>query len=283
MFYEGSEKRLEITTTLNLLEFNNSFWQEMVKQASAFILSDINNEQLKAFLLSESSLFVWKHRLLLITCGETHLLQAALFFQKAVQRTEITSLLFQRHQAYYPERQKSSFQQDSLQLQNVLKGDSHHWTEGYCGDIFLFGNNQQNSSSKNIIMLHGLASDFFEELKTRKVEASIVASQLQLKRYFKGFIIDQYSFEPKGYSLNAIDGERYFTLHITPEKCTSYVSFESNLLADEVNDFQQHLLALFQPQRAYLMSFTATKRGLKIKTTDIIKRETKASPLIITN
>ena len=47
MFYEGSEKRLEITCTLNLLDFEDRFWQEMVKQAGALILSDINNGQLK--------------------------------------------------------------------------------------------------------------------------------------------------------------------------------------------------------------------------------------------
>ncbi|PKG40603.1 S-adenosylmethionine decarboxylase [Psychromonas sp. Urea-02u-13] len=269
MFYEGSEKRLEITSTLNLLEFDEDFWQEMVKQAGAFIISKIENEQIKAFLLSESSLFVWKNRLLLITCGETHLLQAALFFQKAVQRQEITSLLFQRHQAHYPERQKSSFQQDSLQLQNKLKGNSQHWSKGYCGDIFLFGNNQQANPTKNIFMLHELGSVFFEELQKGKVDTSRVAKQLKLTSYFNGFSIDQYSFEPKGYSLNAIDGERYFTLHITPEKLSSYISFESNLSAHEVSVFQQHLSVLFQPQRAYLMLFNATKQKLNIETRQV--------------
>ena len=271
MFYEGSEKRLEITSTLNLLEFEDSFWQAMVKQAGAYIISDVKNEHLKAFLLSESSLFVWKHRLLLITCGETHLLQASLFFQKMVKRSEITSLLFQRHQAFQPERQKSNFQQDSLQLQKKLKGDSHHWSENYCGDIFLFGNNQQSNATKNILMIHNLSGHFFEQLQRKKVPAKEVALQLQLAEHFKGFVFDQHSFEPKGYSLNSIDTERYFTLHITPEEKSSYISFESNLAADEVRDFQQHLITLFQPQRAYLMSFEAKRHTLNITTREIIK------------
>lgn len=281
MFYEGSEKRLEITSTLNLLDLDDSFWQEMVKQAGAFILSQVSNTHLKAFLLSESSLFVWKHRLLLITCGETHLLQASLFFQRKVKRSQITSLLFQRHQAHYPERQKSSFQQDSLQLKKELKGDSHHWHENYCGDIFLFGNNQQNNSTKNIFMLHDLGGNVFEELQSGKVDASRIASQLQLAVYFKGFIIDQYSFEPNGYSLNAIDAERYFTLHITPEKLSSYISFESNLEADKVSEFHQILIALFQPKRAYLMSFDASEKTLNITTDDLVKGEAMASPILI--
>jgi len=266
MFYEGSEKRLEITTTLNLLEFDNDFWNTMVKQAGAYIISQIDNQHVKAFLLSESSLFVWKNRLLLITCGETHLLQASLYFQQHVQRNEITSLLFQRHQATYPARQKSNFQQDSLLLQEQLKGDSHHWNEDYCGDMFLFGNNQQTHATKNILMLHGLDGDFFEELQSGKVLAERVASRLKLLQQFHTFTIDQYSFDPKGYSLNAIKGESYFTLHLTPEKLSSYLSFESNLSALEVQHFQHYLIGLFKPQRSYLMTFTPAKQTLTINT-----------------
>ncbi|WP_022942368.1 hypothetical protein [Psychromonas hadalis] len=270
MFYEGTEKRLEITCKRNLLEFDNFFWQAMVKQAGAYIISQVENEQLKAFLLSESSLFVWKNRLLLITCGETHLLQAVLYFQKRVQRSDITSLLFQRHQNHQPNRQKSNFQQDSLQLQRQLQGDSHHWSENYCGDIFLFGNNQQPHSTKNILMLHDLKGTFFECLQQRKVDAKTVALQLKLATYFNHFTIDQYSFEPKGYSLNAIDGQDYFTLHLTPEKQSSYISFESNLQNNQVTKFHQHLIKLFSPQRAYLMFFNASNNTLDIETKVLI-------------
>lgn len=269
MFYEGSEKRLEITCTLNLFELNHHFWAEMVEQAGAYIISEIKNEEVKAFLLSESSLFIWKHRLLLITCGETYLLQAALFFQKKVHRHEITSLLFQRHQALNPERQKTSFQQDSLQLQQHLTGVSQHWNANYCGDIFLFGNNQQPVSTKNIFMLHGLTSPFFDELQSGKVATVRVAEKLQLTKYFHRFTIDQYSFEPKGYSLNAISDEHYFTLHITPEKLSSYLSFESNLDDHDILRFHHHLITLFKPSRNALMTFTTANRTLQIQTSAI--------------
>ena len=270
MFYEGSEKRLEITTTINLLALENQFWHEMVKQAGAYIISSIENPQLKAFLLSESSLFVWKNRLLLITCGETHLIKASLFFQQKVARKEINSLLFQRHQAHFPERQKSSFQQDSLLLQKRLKGDSHHWHEDYCGDIFLFGNNQQPKATKNILMLHGLQGDFFEKLQQGKVQAETITKQLQLNQHFNDFHIDHFSFDPKGYSVNAIDGEHYFTVHITPEKLTSYLSFESNLLIADIEHFKQNLMHLLQPQRGYLMTFSPSQERLEIATEVIV-------------
>ena len=266
MFYEGSEKRLEITSTLNLLEFDNHFWEEMVKKAGAYILSHIENSQLKAFLLSESSLFVWKNRLLLITCGETHLVQASLYFQKNVAREQITSLLFQRHQATQPERQKSDFHQDSLLLQRQLKGDSQHWHEDYCGDIFIFGNNTQSHCTKNILMLHDLSSDFFAVLQQGKVAAEVVAKHLKLSEQFQHFTLDQYSFDPKGYSLNAIYGEYYFTLHLTPERLSSYLSFESNMATIETIDFLHHLINLFRPKRNYLMSFTPLDKKILIET-----------------
>jgi len=275
MFYEGSEKRLEITTTSNLLEVNNNFWQAMVKEAGAYIISKIENVHVKAFLLSESSLFVWKNRLLLITCGETQLVKASLYFQKNVARKEITSLLFQRHQSHYPDRQKSSFQQDRLLLQKQLKGDSHHWNKDYCGDIFLFGNNQQPNATTNILMLHGLSGDFFEQLQKGKVPAQHVASHLQLIKHFNGFIIDQFSFDPKGYSLNAINGEYYFTVHITPETLSSYISFESNLLAENTDSFKHHLVTLFKPLRSDLMQFTQHKKHLSIETTSIAHKQKK--------
>lgn len=55
MFYEGTEKRLLISVKqLDLLAFPNSFWQQLVAQAGAQILSYIETPQLRAYLLSES-------------------------------------------------------------------------------------------------------------------------------------------------------------------------------------------------------------------------------------
>lgn len=266
MFYEGSEKRLEITSTLDLLQFEDLFWQEMVAEAGAHIISVIENNELKAFLLSESSLFVWQHRILLITCGETHLLQAALYFQNKVNRDALTSLLFQRHQPLQPERQKSNFQQDSLLLQQHLQGDSLHWRSDYCGDAFLFGNNQQPFATKNILMQHTLSGKLFDMLHQGHVSCEKVASALNLEDYFSHFRIDQHSFDPLGYSLNAINGSEYFTLHITPEKHCSYLSFESNLPLQAVHKFHDKLQKIFNAQRNYLMQFTPSDTRLQIET-----------------
>ena len=49
MFYEGTEKRLLICTkSLNLFDFDDHFWQKLVAESGAEILSHIHNAQLKA-------------------------------------------------------------------------------------------------------------------------------------------------------------------------------------------------------------------------------------------
>ena len=75
LFFEGSEKKAEVVVNsqnLSLLnDISNTFWQELVKCCNAQILSSIENEHCKAFLLSESSLFVWHERFVILTCGVT--------------------------------------------------------------------------------------------------------------------------------------------------------------------------------------------------------------------
>jgi len=257
MFYEGTEKRLEIITTeMDLLQFHDSFWQKMVEQADAFIISKIENMQLKAYLLSESSLFVWHNKLLLITCGNTHLVKAAQFFQKQVDSRVIQSLLFHRHQAQLPDLQKSSFAQDTVLLKTHLQGKTQHWQGNYRGDLFLFGESPTGAvKTKQILMLHGLSGDFATLLQSGTAGQQLIESTLAVLRFLPCLQIDQFTFSPKGYSLNALSGEQYLTIHITPEKLSTYLSVESSFEVQVMQPFSDHLHALFRPQQSHLMRF----------------------------
>ena len=258
MFYEGTEKRLEITLKqINLLTFPELFWQEMIAQADAYIISKIENKTICAYLLSESSLFIWKDRVLLITCGNTHLVKAAHFFQKKIAKEQIQSLLFHRHQAIQPELQKSNFAQDSMLLNSHLPGNTQHWQGKYQGDLFFFGAlNKKDLNNKQILMLHGLTSKFAQTLHTGKASTKQIASQLALVEFFPQLLIDQFTFTPKGYSLNAIAKHHYLTIHITPEKLSTYLSLESSFSQQVIQPYLQHLIHLFTPLRSQLMSFT---------------------------
>jgi len=257
MFYEGTEKRLQITTEeINLLQFPESFWQEMLSQAGAFILSEIKNRQVHAYLLSESSLFIWKNKLLLITCGNTHLVKAALFFQKKITREKIESLLFHRHQPYQPALQKSNFKQDHQLLQKQFQGKTEHWSGKYQGDLFFFGEiTPKVTECKQILMLHGFSGNFAQALQTGEANGQQIEQALALTKFFPQLLVDQFSFNPKGYSLNAISGKEYLTIHITPEKLSTYLSLESSFSAPIIGPYIDHLKTLFKAQQSNLMNF----------------------------
>ena len=51
-------------------------WREIVAASRASVLSRMSNDACDAYLLSESSLFVFERRMLMITCGQTRLVDA---------------------------------------------------------------------------------------------------------------------------------------------------------------------------------------------------------------
>lgn len=84
--FEGPEKLLEVwfspsASTLppsvqakGLKAVSADVWKEMLDLVNCKVLSVIESEQLDAYLLSESSMFVFPHKLVLKTCGTTTLL-----------------------------------------------------------------------------------------------------------------------------------------------------------------------------------------------------------------
>ena len=74
-------------------------------------------------------------------------------------------------------------------------------------------------------------------------------------------IVDDYVFDPCGYSCNALLGPYYYTIHVTPESMCSYASFETTIpvksfrhisgpVADEYESFPsliQKVVSVFKP------------------------------------
>jgi len=266
MFYEGTEKRLLICIKdLNLLDFEEAFWHQLVNNAGAEILSSIQNLTTKAYLLSESSLFVWEDKLLLITCGNTKLVNAALFIQKQLGKQQITTLMFQRHQALKPHLQSTNFQQDTFLLEKLFNGQKQHWRDDYQGDLFIFGDITKNTiPTQHIYMLHGLRGDFADNLQQNSVSKTTLLETLKFERFFSGLTIDHFSFNPKGYSLNALCGQDYLTIHLTPEKMSTYLSIETSFSNNQCIDFIKHLEKIFLPEQNKKMHFKTTKTALDI-------------------
>ncbi|KAF7596614.1 spermidine resistance protein [Aspergillus hancockii] len=83
--FEGPEKLLEVWFAPSATELGSSqptglkavpeeIWKDMLDLVNCQVLSIVSSEDVDAYLLSESSMFVWPHKLILKTCGTTTLL-----------------------------------------------------------------------------------------------------------------------------------------------------------------------------------------------------------------
>jgi S-adenosylmethionine decarboxylase len=124
------------------------------KKARCAIVHQMSNQHLDAYILSESSLFIYKHRFIMKTCGTTTLLRCLgtlLHFADKLQM-EVTWVGYSRKNLTFPENQQfphSSFHEEITymqtheKLQNRLLGSGHilgpitgdHWFV-YVADLY---------------------------------------------------------------------------------------------------------------------------------------------------
>lgn len=77
-----------------------------------------------------------------------------------------------------------------------------------------------------------------------------------------GLQIDDFLFDPCGYSMNGIlPGGYYITIHVTPESHCSYVSFESNVPQESYYDLVHKVLDCFNPAK-FLMTVFSNKASI---------------------
>ena len=75
-FFEGPEKKLEVffsgaVLPEGLRTFGLPTWSQVVADAGCAVLHHKSNDSFDAYLLSESSLFVFPFRVVIKTCGQT--------------------------------------------------------------------------------------------------------------------------------------------------------------------------------------------------------------------
>lgn len=259
--FEGSEKKCKVIMVdgnVDLRRLGDEFWSGLVRACSATILSTIRNEFCDAYLLSESSLFVWSDHFLLITCGQTKLVESILYFLDKVNNADVAQILFQRKNELYSEMQHSNFSDDVARLKKRVDGTQiefgnkdSHYTELY----HLERRYQPSSTARTYeLLMYSIDEASSRYFSQRGLSARSIRERLRLEEYLSGWQIDDFVFEPCGYSLNAIQGNRYCTIHLTPQHGYSYISLETNAdLGDiltiplEVLNPHSFDLVLYQP------------------------------------
>ncbi len=277
MFFEGSEKKVEVIVKPSmgsLREFGREFWSEMVARCNATILSEVSNDQCDAYLLSESSLFVWDHSFLMITCGSTMLVNSVQHFLGRVRSDDIESIIYQRKNEYGPWLQKTSFAQDVERLQTMVDGvttrfgylDEHHTYMFHLDRDF---KPRSNDTTTELLMYH-IQGKAAQALRCTNQTVESIREFMNLHEFFDGFQVDDYCFKPCGYSLNAIKDDRYVTIHVTPQEESSYVSFETNVnLEKDFPGLVNKLLETFEPFSFDVVDFntqtTITPKGKMVQ------------------
>lgn len=255
MFFEGSEKKVELITepTLcSLRSLGRPFWTDIVALAKAEIISVISNEQCDAYLLSESSLFVWDKRLVIITCGLSTLVDSLIAVMDHICIVNVAFVSYQRKNEYLAHLQASTFTDDISLLRQKIPGnacrighlDSHHhfiFTSAKVAQL------AATDTTSELLMYH-ISGQLAQYLISDNQSEEKICQLLQLDTLFVGFDYDCHLFSPLGFSVNGIKGDRYFTIHITPQEQSSYVSVETNVdVNSAVNPIAAQLLALLKP------------------------------------
>ncbi|MGD7361294.1 hypothetical protein, partial [Ralstonia pseudosolanacearum] len=87
-----------------------------------------------------------------------------------------------------------------------------------------------------------------------------------ISKILPSFEICDFDFDPCGYSMNAIDGPAFSTIHVTPEDGFSYASYEAMGFDAETVGFEslvKRVLSCFEPSE-FSVAITCQDGGLDV-------------------
>ena len=264
-------------------------------RARCSILSRISNRYLDAYVLSESSLFVYPYMIVLKTCGTTTLLRCVATLIELGRKIglEVDWLGYNRKNFSFPGDQAfphGSFHQEMDYLyshRNLcerLHGNgytlgpvtSDHWFVFVADHTKRYAEDLDTDRVLNIMMFD-IDQDFarkfyYDQYEARKdpdkteaeaterisVEQTRVAG---IDALVPGATIDPRAFKPRGYSMNAVLLRSYSTVHVTPEDGSSYASFETNQKLGDYVLLVSDVVRAFRPVR-FVVTLMADEGGL---------------------
>ena len=262
-FFEGPEKKLELVVTPDsgsLRALGERVWLRVIEAAGAQVLSALHTEQCDAYLLSESSLFVYDDWFVLITCGQTTLVDAFEELLCHVPVEEVAFLVYERKNEHYPEHQPTTFYDDARRLQSMIPGRAIRFGDEHGHYIQMFHSTrpfQAASSDPTLeILMHAIDPDVARRFMGGPSERGAMAAALGVQSILPGFTTSEHVFEPAGYSLNAVKDSEYYTIHVTPEVVGSYVSFETNHdFGGKLTELVGAIVEPFQPRAFDVLTF----------------------------
>lgn len=281
-FFEGAEKLLELWFSGSRNDRDGSLrlipryeLDAMLNIAKCKILHSAHTDYIDSYVLSESSLFITKRRLILKTCGSTRLLAA---LPRIIQLAAVYGHLDQVVSVYYS---RKNFLRPELQPEEHRSFDAEvdcldsyfHNGHAYCmGSLkqdrwYLYTYHIPQPINKVAdhtleILMTDLSEDILHLFTKDACENGRDCTERSgIDRIVpKGTLIHEELFDPCGYSMNAFlpNSDHYATIHVTPEKEFSFASFETN----------QDLVCLYKQTKQVIKCFRPGKLLMTVFSND---------------
>lgn len=280
MHFEGSEKKIEVIFKRNVGDLRargKDYWQGIVEACGAKILSHISNENMDAYLLSESSLFVYDNYLTMITCGRTKLIQAVAKLFETFSPDDTEAFFYERKHEVFAKYQHSHFFEDIIQLNKWFDGEAMRFGPEDEHHLYLYSTTGNYTPEKDDhtmeVLMHGVSSQNIELFQKEGLHMAKpeIRKLSKVQSLIQGQV-DDHIFDPCGYSLNAIDGPYYYTIHVTPERIGNYTSFETDAKDKKgQQELAKRVIEVFQPSSFDIVLFnteaapTMTIDGYQLK------------------
>jgi S-adenosylmethionine decarboxylase len=267
--FEGPEKKIEVDFLLSpqvpegLRKITEEDWKILLQEINCTILSKIENQFCDAYILSESSLFVFASKVIIKTCGQITLLKCMSLLMEYGKRVSAleTRVSFSRRNLLFPEEQLSphtSFEEEVLYLkQHFPTGNAYVFGPHNCDHhyMFVYHNEKVALPSKPPhsieVLMTGLDKNVMKQFCRDENFVSVeeLAHRSRIRSLFKDTTkFDAHAFEPIGFSLNSLEDDCYSTLHITPQPKCSYVSFETNDVDFSAShELVANVISIFKP------------------------------------
>jgi S-adenosylmethionine decarboxylase len=270
--FEGPEKKLEIILFAPQADLRSNCdgrWNRVVEASRAAIISGISTDDLDAYLLSESSLFVWEDRILMITCGKTTLIQAVPELFKIINKDRIAFVFYERKSFMFPHEQPSNFEDEVACLVQYFPGKSYRLGPANYDHIHVFYSSQTNNALARDatfqLLMHELDPAVLEIFALNNGSTGDKIEKISgLNRIYPQMLKHSHLFSPYGYSLNGIFKKNYFTIHVTPQPEGSYASFETNVIEKDYFGLTNEVISIFKPEKFSLVLTTSIDDRFRI-------------------
>ncbi len=275
--FDGPEKKLEICIGKPIgdgRKRKGDTWRRVAGAGGAKIVGGISNSLLDAYILSESSLFVWDDRIVMITCGRTVLVEALPEILKFVDKEDVVLLSYERKNQLFPMSQPSSFEEDVESLGKLFPGKSFRLGAADRDHAHVFHYSREKASREQAadrgttfeLLMRDIDPSLVRTFSKEHAGTAARAETLSgISGIYPDMTRDDHLFSPCGYSLNAISGPLYFTIHVTPQKEGSYASFETNVPERNYDLLVSKITGIFKPRKFSVMATASIdKKGFDL-------------------